>query len=41
MIKRVLVYIWNKAFDIYIKVKNCGYLFYDSLYKRFVNTMNK
>ena len=37
MIKRVLVYIWNKAFDIYIKVKNCGYLFYDSLYKRFVN----
>lgn len=37
MIKRVLVYIWNKIFDIYIKVKNCGYLLYDSLYKRFVN----
>lgn len=50
MIKKVLVYLWNKAFDIYIKVNKFYYYIFDSIYKIFTdkpkimsidNTINK
>lgn len=40
MIKKVLVYIWNKAFDIYIKINEFYYYIFDCIYKRFTTKPN-
>lgn len=40
MIKKTLVFIWNKMFDIYIEVKNNIYLLFDYFHKKFVTSPN-